>query len=53
MGDMLARIGATEFTTSLFPREGGYLVPVKVAVQRSEDVSLGDRVDVTVIISRP
>ena len=48
-----ARIGATEFTTSLFPRAGGYYVPVKVAVQRSEGVTLGDCVEVSVKISRP
>ena len=41
-----ARIGGTDFTTSLFPRDGGYLLPVKVAVQRAEGVGLGDRVDV-------
>lgn len=39
-----ARIGATDFTTSLFPRDGTYLLPVKVAVQRAERVGLGDRV---------
>ncbi|WP_114853984.1 DUF1905 domain-containing protein [Brachybacterium sp. YJGR34] len=38
------RIGATEYTTSLFPRDGGYLVPVKLAVQRAEQVDLGDEV---------
>ena len=32
-------IGGTEFTTALFPRDGRYLVPVKVAVQ----LSGGDR----------
>ncbi|GGB40484.1 hypothetical protein GCM10011492_34120 [Flexivirga endophytica] len=36
------RIGGTEFTTSIFPRAGGYLVPVKTAVQRAEGVGLGD-----------
>ncbi|GAB3496283.1 DUF1905 domain-containing protein [Flexivirga sp.] len=36
------RIGGTDFTTSIFPRHGGYLVPVKVAVQRAERVGLGD-----------
>ena len=40
------RIGGTEFTTSLFPREGGYLVPVKVVVQRAEDVDVGDEIEV-------
>lgn len=41
-----ARIGKTAFTTSLMPREGRYLVPVKVVVQRAEGVDLGDIVDV-------
>lgn len=39
-------IGATQFTTAIFPRNGSYLVPVKVAVQRSESVGLGDLVGV-------
>ena len=37
-------VGETEFTTSLFPREGGYLVPLKDAVRRAEGVELGDDV---------
>ena len=41
-----ARIGDTEFTTSLFPREGGYLVPVKVVVQRAEGIGPGDEAEV-------
>lgn len=41
-----ARIGETDFTTSLFPRDGTYLLPVKVAVQKAEGVGLGDRVQV-------
>lgn len=41
-----ARIGETDFTTSLFPRNGGYLMPVKTAVQRAEDVGLGDVIHV-------
>lgn len=40
------RIGATTFTTSLFPRQGGYLVPLKLAVRRSEHLDLGDLVEV-------
>lgn len=44
------RIGDTDFTTSLFPRDGGYLVPVKVAVQRAEQVGVGDRIEVTLHI---
>lgn len=37
-------IGTTTFTTSLFPKDGGYLVPIKVAVQRAEYVGIGDNV---------
>jgi hypothetical protein len=40
------RIGQTTFTTSLFPRQGIYLVPVKVQVQRAERVGIGDLVRV-------
>ena len=41
-----ARIGATAFTTSLFPRDGTYLLPVKVAVQKAEKIGLDDWVKV-------
>lgn len=41
-----ATFGETRVTTSLFPKDGGYLVPVKVAVQRAEGISLGDVVAV-------
>ena len=38
------RIGATEFQTSLFPKDDRYLVPIKVAVRRAEGLEEGDRV---------
>lgn len=40
------RIGKTDFTTSLFPKDGLYLVPVKVSVQRAEHLEEGDKVNV-------
>lgn len=40
-----ARIGSTSFETSLFPKDGGYIVPIKVAVRRSEGLELGDIVE--------
>ncbi len=43
---VIARIGGTTFTTSLFPRQGIYLVPVKVLVQKAEQVDIGDLVRV-------
>ena len=45
-----AKIGGTGFTTSLFPRQGGYLVPVKVKVQRAEELDVGDTVRVRLSI---
>jgi len=50
---VIAQIGATGFTTSLFPRDGGYLLPVKVAVQKAEAIALGDRIAVTMRVGRP
>jgi hypothetical protein len=46
------RIGGTRFTTSLMPRQGGYLVPIKVAVQRAERVEVGQQVDLTLDFSK-
>jgi len=39
-------IGGTEFTTALFPKDGRYLVPLKVAVQRAEAIEEGAIVEV-------
>lgn len=41
-----ARIGATTWKTSLFPKEGRYLVPLKDAVRRAEGLGEGDEVAV-------
>ena len=41
-----ARIGRTDFKTSLFPKGELYLVPVKDAVRRAEQLTLGDTVTV-------
>lgn len=38
------KIGKTEFTTSLFPKEGKYLVPLKVTVRKAEKLENGDKV---------
>lgn len=43
---VIVRVGASDFTTSLFPRDGGYLLPIKVAVQRAEGIGRGDRIKV-------
>lgn len=42
------RIGKTEWKTSLFPKDGGYIVPLKDSVRKAEDLDEGDRVTVRV-----
>jgi hypothetical protein len=37
-----ARVGRTEWSTSLWPKDGGYIVPLKTAVRRAEDIEDGD-----------
>jgi hypothetical protein len=38
------RIGKTEWQTSLFPKDGRYLVPIRLSVQKSENLAKGDNV---------
>ncbi|WP_405016300.1 DUF1905 domain-containing protein [Kitasatospora sp. NBC_00070] len=45
-----ARIGGTAFATSLFPKDGGYLLPLKIAVRRPLDLSAGDDVNVAMTV---
>ena len=40
------RIGESETTTSLWPKGGGYIVPVKKWVQEAEGLQVGDLVEV-------
>ena len=43
---VVVRIGETEWETSLFPRDGLYLVPLKDKVRRAEGIGDGDVVQV-------
>jgi hypothetical protein len=45
-----ARIGGTEWTTALWPKDGQYIVPVKAAVRRAERLDLGDPVTVRLTV---
>ena len=47
-----AGIGASQWTTSIFPSKelGTYVLPVKKAVRRSEDVDAGDVVTITISV---
>ena len=44
------QIGETGWTTSLFPKDGRYLVPIRKSVQKSEQVDVGDWVVITLNI---
>lgn len=39
-------VGETRWTTSLWPKEGRYVVPLKTAVRRAEELEVGQVVDV-------
>ena len=43
-------IGRTTVTTSLWPKDGGYIVPVKKALQDAEGLDIDDEVEVTLNI---
>lgn len=45
-----ARIGRTGWTTSLFPKDGRYIVPVKTDVRRAEGLEVGDTVTVCLVV---
>jgi hypothetical protein len=49
-----ARVGDTEWTTSLFVKDGQYVVPVKTRVREAERLRVGDdvRVRLAVGVSR-
>ena len=38
-------LGDSTWTTSLWPKDGGYIVPLKLAVRRAEGVEVDDVVD--------
>jgi hypothetical protein len=45
------RIGDTGTTTSLWPKDGGYIVPLKKSLPDSEGVELGDEVSVSLCLA--
>lgn len=45
-----ARIGQTEWKTSLFPKDGLYIVPIKASVRKAEKLADGDDVTIQLIV---
>lgn len=50
MVPVAVRIGSTDFTTALWPKNGGYVLPLKDAVRRAERIALGDEVSVRLTV---
>lgn len=46
-----AKIGETEFTTSIMPKDGLFLLPIKLVVQKAEKITIGDCVSAEIRIN--
>lgn len=47
------RLGDTAWHTSLYPKDGGYVLPLRDSVRRSEQVGLGETVTVHLAVDEP
>lgn len=45
-----ARIGNTTWTTSLYPKDGRYIVPLKTVVRKAENIEIGDVVSIRLTV---
>jgi GNAT superfamily N-acetyltransferase len=48
-----ARLGSTEWKTSLWPKDGGYLLPLKDAVRKPKGLDAGDTVEIRLTFEPP
>ncbi len=46
-----ASLGNTTWKTSLFPKDGHYLVPIKMLVQKAEQIGVGDQVTIQIRVT--
>lgn len=46
------QVGNSTWTTSLFPKDGIYLVPIKAVIRKTENLDEGDMVDIRLDIGR-
>lgn len=49
---VIVRIGDTEFTTALFPKDGLYLIPLKDVVRKAEGIEVDMVVSVSLDVGR-
>lgn len=43
-----ARIGKTAWKTSMFPKDGRYIVPIKTSVRQAENIEEGDTISIQI-----
>ncbi|WP_344216371.1 DUF1905 domain-containing protein [Kribbella sancticallisti] len=46
-----AQIGDTTWTTSLFPKDGLYIVPIKANIRKAESLEVGDTIKVQLTVA--
>jgi hypothetical protein len=46
------RVGDTTWETSLFPKDGRYLVPLKARIRQAEGIGLDDEVAIAMTVGR-
>jgi hypothetical protein len=49
---VVVRISDTEFTTALFPKDDGYLIPLKAAVRKAAGIELDEVLAVALTVRR-
>jgi hypothetical protein len=49
---VVVAVNGTTWSTSLWPKDGGYIVPVKAAVRSAEELEAGDVVAVRLIVGK-
>ncbi len=47
---VLGKIGKSDFSTALIPRDGVYFLPIKNAVRFSENLDVGSEVSVSITV---
>jgi hypothetical protein len=45
-----AKVGRTRWTTSLFPKDGRYIVPVRTSIRKAEGLDIGDVVKIELTV---
>ncbi|WP_022892932.1 DUF1905 domain-containing protein [Agromyces subbeticus] len=53
MVPVTVRIGGSEWASALWPKDGGYIVPIKAWVREAEGLDVGDAATVRLAVAAP